>query len=1041
MLYGRALARQGAPLALVALAVAAATGAAHAGYTNFEASHVRPLALTPSGARLLALNTPDALLEVFAVAADGTLTLESCLPVGLEPVAVVARSDAEAWVVNHLSDTVSVVDLSLGTVTRTLAVGDEPNDVAFAGDRAFVAVGGSDEVWVFDVTDLSQPPQQVPLFGSHPRALAVSEDGASVYAVVLRSGNRTTVVNANVIWENRSHLDPARLTALGLNDLVCPTPPPPYPPLPPDPDGPGPVPPLMRNPALTDPPSGVPENSLIVGWNDASGRWEDEAGQDWTACLPYRLPDDDLFVIDVASLAVTEVAGLGTNLFEVSVQPGTGKLYVANTDARNLVRFEMPRPPVANPPVDYGLAGHIVDNQLTVVDPGAGFSVTKLDLNTHIDRFSDPASNLSERQASISQPGNMVWKSDGSAAYLTGIGTRKLFRVDGACAAGPCIFGADRADPDAVEVGEGPTGVALREGAVPMLYILNRFTNSIAIVDETTLTKLGEVALHDPSSQTIKDGRRFLYDAIIGSGHGDAACSTCHVSGDRDGLAWDLGNPTGDMTPYSTANDNVRFIVPTLGVPMECDWTVCAAHVGFDPQKGPMTTQTLRGMLEPLHWRGDRPTFNQFNKAFPGLMGTDDIGPVMGEPAGLSQTDMEAYRQFALGMRFPPNPFRSLTDQMPNSQVPIPGTPWTGNPTAGEFQFDNGLTDANGPCVGCHTHPFGASGGQLGGVTPAEPAPPEAAALFNGDADLSRHNDVKVPHLLNMYQKIGPTFGDGATTPDAKSGFGYGHDGTMPDLLSFFSLDVFTVNSGQARDIVSFMFHFPTDTRPCVGSNVTVPPGTPPTGTAADEQAIDDMVGIADRNDANRHGELVAPALAGGTMRAYYLSNGMWVPDKATDPPLTTAALRSAATGPVSFLCAPVDSGLRLGFDRDEDGVANLDDCAPRDPSSSGTRAPEVPVLKGVKRPGIAAELTWDPVASPGETYEVIGGEVLNLKAVGLGPATSCVMDALTSPTYTDPTPPPPPNDALYYFVRLRNGCGPGDPGPGRGALDAVPCP
>ena len=29
-----------------------------------------------------------------------------------------------------------------------------------------------------------------------------------------------------------------------------------------------------------------------------------------------------------------------------------------------------------------------------------------------------------------------------------------------------------------------------------------------------------------------------------------------------------------------------------------------------------MTTQTLRGMLEPLHWRGDRPTMNQFNPAF-----------------------------------------------------------------------------------------------------------------------------------------------------------------------------------------------------------------------------------------------------------------------------------------------------------------------------------------------------------------------------------------------------------------------------------------
>ena len=37
-------------------------------------------------------------------------------------------------------------------------------------------------------------------------------------------------------------------------------------------------------------------------------------------------------------------------------------------------------------------------------------------------------------------------------------------------------------------------------------------------MDEPSLTKLGEVALHDPGPDTIRQGRRFLYDAIIGSG-------------------------------------------------------------------------------------------------------------------------------------------------------------------------------------------------------------------------------------------------------------------------------------------------------------------------------------------------------------------------------------------------------------------------------------------------------------------------------------------------------------------------------------------
>ena len=53
---------------------------------------------------------------------------------GLEPVAVAARSNDEVWVVNHLSDSVSVVTLT-GTphVVRTLLVGDEPRDIVFAG--------------------------------------------------------------------------------------------------------------------------------------------------------------------------------------------------------------------------------------------------------------------------------------------------------------------------------------------------------------------------------------------------------------------------------------------------------------------------------------------------------------------------------------------------------------------------------------------------------------------------------------------------------------------------------------------------------------------------------------------------------------------------------------------------------------------------------------------------------------------------------------------------------------------------------------------
>ena len=52
-----------------------------AGYVNFESSHVHPIGLTPSGTRLLAVNTPDARLEVFDVQPDGGLLPSDSIPV------------------------------------------------------------------------------------------------------------------------------------------------------------------------------------------------------------------------------------------------------------------------------------------------------------------------------------------------------------------------------------------------------------------------------------------------------------------------------------------------------------------------------------------------------------------------------------------------------------------------------------------------------------------------------------------------------------------------------------------------------------------------------------------------------------------------------------------------------------------------------------------------------------------------------------------------------------------------------------------------
>jgi DNA-binding beta-propeller fold protein YncE len=196
-------------------------------YTLFESGSVRPLALSADGTRLFAVNIPDNRLEIFHCGAAG-LTHESSVSVGLEPVAVAVKDAHEVWVVNHLSDSISVVDVAATPprVARTLLVGDEPRDIVFAGPSrtlAFITTAhrgqnspidpqlatpsvGRADVWIFDATDLGDgllaaPKTIVTLFGDTPRALAATADGSVVYAAVFHSGDQTTTLNEHAVCD------------------------------------------------------------------------------------------------------------------------------------------------------------------------------------------------------------------------------------------------------------------------------------------------------------------------------------------------------------------------------------------------------------------------------------------------------------------------------------------------------------------------------------------------------------------------------------------------------------------------------------------------------------------------------------------------------------------------------------------------------------------------------------------------------------------------------------------------------------------------
>src|SRR6185436_15953868 len=152
---------------------------------------------------LLAVNLPDDRLEVFSLA-SGSPVHAASIPVGLDPVSVRARSNTQAWVVNHVSDSVSIVDLQSGQVIQTLLTDDEPCDVVFAGSplRAFVSCSQANTIDVFDPSQRGAPPLRVSIDGEDPRELALSPAGDKIYAAIFESGNRTTIIPSGGVAPN-----------------------------------------------------------------------------------------------------------------------------------------------------------------------------------------------------------------------------------------------------------------------------------------------------------------------------------------------------------------------------------------------------------------------------------------------------------------------------------------------------------------------------------------------------------------------------------------------------------------------------------------------------------------------------------------------------------------------------------------------------------------------------------------------------------------------------------------------------------------------
>src|SRR5262249_19012180 len=147
-----------------------------------------------------------------------------------------------------------------------------------------------------------------------------------------------------------------------------------------------------------------------------------------------------------------------------------------------------------------------------------------------------------DRARSLATPLGMV--TDGRTLWVAAFGSGVVGALDVA-ALEQGTFVPDAADHIGIS-GGGPSGLAL---GGDRLYVAPRIDNGVSVIDTTARREIGHVLLHDPEPEAVKRGRPFLFDAARTSANGEASCAACHVFGDLDGLAWDLGDPDGARVP------------------------------------------------------------------------------------------------------------------------------------------------------------------------------------------------------------------------------------------------------------------------------------------------------------------------------------------------------------------------------------------------------------------------------------------------------------------------------------------------------------
>ena len=169
-----------------------------------------------------------------------------------------------------------------------------------------------------------------------------------------------------------------------------------------------------------------------------------------------------------------------------------------------------------------------------------GANVLPRHLNKHIDYDVVPTP-ASDKAKSLATPTAMAVTADGQTLYVAALGSSKVGVFSTA------QLEADTFVPTAGEPDRGERRRAdrprARRGARPALrpHALRQRDQRDRHVRRRRRSRTCRCSI--PSRRACRTGGRSSTTRSLTSSHGESSCASCHIFGDFDSLAWDLGNP------------------------------------------------------------------------------------------------------------------------------------------------------------------------------------------------------------------------------------------------------------------------------------------------------------------------------------------------------------------------------------------------------------------------------------------------------------------------------------------------------------------